>query len=78
MKTTATVHQQATYTIVLVRDCEAEDLELCVLFSKQLLTIVGTEQSDWPEFMRRMCFSPFKPYLHLRGTLFNNIYAMEI
>ena len=77
MKTTATVHQQATYRIVLVRDCEAEDLELRVLFSKQLLTIVGTEQSDRPEFMVE-CVSQFKPYLHLRENLFNNIHPMEI
>ena len=30
-------------------------------------------RSDRPGFMRKTCFSPFKPYLQLRGTLPSNI-----
>ena len=37
-----------------------------------------TEQSDRLEFMRRMCFPPFKLYLELRETLLNNIYTVKM
>ena len=36
------------------------------------------QRSDRPGFMRKTCFSPFKPYLQLRGTLLSNIYAVEM
>ena len=39
---------------------------------------IGTERSDRAQFMRRTCFSPFKPYLQLRETLLNSIYAVEM
>ena len=44
---------------------------LYVLLFKQLIPIVpvGTERADQAQFMCRMCFSPFKPYLQLRETL---------
>ena len=47
-------------------------LELSVLLSEQLLATIETERSDEPECKRRICFSPFKPYLQLRETLLNN------
>ena len=53
-------------------------LELCVLLCERLLTIVGTEQSDRPDFMHGMYFSPFSSLLQLRETLLNTIYVVEI
>ena len=52
----------------LARDREAgkSDRAMYVLSSVQILSYVGTEQSDRPGFMRKTCFSPFKPYLQLR------------
>ena len=56
------------YTAAWQRDCEVEALELCVLLSEELLAIAKTERYDWPQLKRRICFSPFKPYLLLRET----------
>ena len=53
-------------------------LELCVLMCERLLTIVGSEQSDQPEFVHGMYFSPFISLLQLRETLLNTIYVVEI
>ena len=83
-KTAATIHLLLQYISKQHIQCcfqeivKLKALELCLLFSKQLLTILGTERSDWPEFMCRMYFSPFKPYLHLRETLLNNTNAVEM
>ena len=43
------------------------------------LHVCRTQQrSDQPGFIRKTCFSPFKPYLQLRGTLLSNAYAVEM
>ena len=52
------------YTAAWQEIVKPKALELHVLLSEQLLAIVGTEWSDQPQFMRRTCFSPFKPHLH--------------
>ena len=56
--TAATIHQQATYTLLLGKK-SSKALELRILLPEQLLAIVGTEQSDSQHFMHRVCFSLF-------------------
>ena len=65
-------------TLLLARDSEAKSTRPMHVIVQIITCIVGKERSDHSEFMRRMCFSPFKPYLHLRETLLNNIYAVEM
>ena len=80
VKTAVTIHQQATFTSrSLARDREAAKVTGHVCFIVRTITrYVGTERSDRPVFMRKTCFSPFKPYLQLRQTLLSNIYAVEM
>ena len=80
VKTAVTIHQQATFTSrSLARDREAAKVTgACTFYCPYNYSLyVGTERSDRPVFMRKTCFSPFKPYLQLRQTL-SNIYAVEM
>ena len=78
VKTAVTIHQQATFTSrCLARDRDAAKVTELHIFCT-ITRYVGTERSDRPGFMRTTCFSPFKPYLQLRQTLLNNIYAVEM
>ena len=81
VKTAVTIHQQATFTSrCLARDREAAKVtggHVCFIV-RTITRYVGTERSDRPGFMRKTCFSPFKPYLQLRQTLLSNIYAVEM
>ena len=81
VKTAVTIHQQATFTSrSLARDRKAAKVtggHVCFI-ARTITRYVGTERSDRPVFMRKTCFSPFKPYLQLRQTLLSNIYALEM
>ena len=81
VKTAVTIHQQATFTSrCLARDRDdAKVTGVCMFYCPcTIIRYVGTERSDRPGFMRKTCFSPFKPYLQLRQTLHSNIYAVEM
>jgi len=55
---------------------ELKAQELRVSVSKQVLAVVGTEESDKPWCMCRKCFLLFDRYLRLRESLLNNIHAV--
>ena len=81
VKTAVTIHQQAMFTSrCLARDRDAAKVTgVCMFYCPcTIIRYVGTERSDRPGFMRKTCFSPFKPYLQLRQTLLSNIYAVEM
>ena len=52
------IHQRETFTLLTWQKIiKPKAIKLCVLLSIQLFAIVGTERSDRPGFMCRMCHS---------------------